>query len=68
MGLGVQPHPSPLQARYRLRGFRPVARLRAGPFRVLELRARRPALVTRRELARALTVTHLPHDGLLFQR
>lgn len=60
--------PSHMQSAYRIPGFQVRWRRRALQFTVLELVSRRPVALDRAQIARALTTTELPHDGLLFQR
>lgn len=58
---------SQLQTSYPIPGMKVVARRRVGQFGILELRARHPVLLTRGEVARALTTTELSHDQLMAQ-
>jgi mannosyltransferase len=58
---------STLQRRFAIPGLTPVGERRISQFRVQELHARRPILITRREIARTLTQTGLHHDLLAVQ-
>jgi mannosyltransferase len=58
---------STLQRRFALSGFSLIGERRISQFRIEELRARRPTLITRGEVARALTQTELHHDLLAVQ-
>jgi hypothetical protein len=60
--------PSRLQSSYRIPGLHESWTRRALQFSMLQLVSRRPVLVDRAQIARALTATELRHDGLLFQR
>ena len=60
--------PTPIQSTYPIPGFRELWVRRANQFTVMRLVAARPVELTRSEIARALTSTTLPRDGLVFQR
>jgi mannosyltransferase len=60
--------PSRLQRSYPIPGFHEAWRRQALQFTLLALVSRRPVVLDRQEVARALTSTTLFHDGLLIQR
>ncbi len=60
--------PSQMQRRYAIRGFHEVSLRHVERFTIMRLLSDRPRTVSRREVARALVTTTLPHDELLIQR
>jgi uncharacterized membrane protein len=60
--------PSAMQTSYPLPGFRPVWRRRVLQFMILQEISRRPELVSRAAVSRALYATRLDRDVLLYQR
>ena len=60
--------PSRMQTSYPVAGFRAVSRRHVLQFSVLRMVAARPVRLTRSEISRVLSSTHLVNDELLLQR
>ena len=60
--------PSTMQGAYRVPGFHELWVRHAYQFTIMRLVSTKPVAISRADVARALTVTTLPHDELLTQR
>jgi mannosyltransferase len=67
-GAGCNLYPSKLARRYRIPGFRPVARVRVAQFTILRLVANHPRSVYKGQIFRAMLKADSPLFGKLIQR